>query len=273
MDMGAQQDAPDTGADASGAETADNASASSKSAGIDKGKGPEVPEVRAEPAQTTPGQATLVAPEKPAPQIPAPEKTAPAPAPAKTSAPTTTPVPTRATAAPTFKMTKIIKEKGVTPPASTAMTLHTSKGAAWISSFYTLELDGRVSLWTKSDNSLGSLKEYCMRWNATDVMDTSSSGKKTLAGTQTLAAGNPPAIPAKPMAIASELFSIQQRLYRMADATTVSIYPYISPVPKNAGCPGYGHSGFSNIFLNLADFQIHHISSIRASNPSHRGLG
>jgi hypothetical protein len=86
-----------------------------------------------------------------------------------------------------------------------------------------------------------------MRWNVADVMDTTSSGKKkTLAGTQTLAAGNPPPIPAKPMAIACELLSIQQRLYRVADATTVSIYPYISPVPENAGCPGYGHSGFSN---------------------------
>jgi hypothetical protein len=105
-------------------------------------------------------------------------------------------------------------------------------------------------------------------------MDTASSGKKkTLAGTQALVAGNPPDIPAKPRAIASELFSIQQRLYRATDATTVSIYPYISPVPENDGCLGYGYSGFSNIFLNLSEFQIHHISSIRASNPSHRGPG
>jgi hypothetical protein len=48
MDTGAQQDAPDTGADTSGARTANNAGASSKSAGIDKGKAPEVPEVQAE---------------------------------------------------------------------------------------------------------------------------------------------------------------------------------------------------------------------------------
>jgi hypothetical protein len=40
-------------------------------------------------------------------------------------------------------MTKIIKEKGVTPLASTAMTLHTSKGAARVSSFHTLELDDK----------------------------------------------------------------------------------------------------------------------------------
>jgi hypothetical protein len=50
MDKGAQQDAPDTGADTSGARTGDNAGASSKSAGIDKGKAPKVPEIRAEPA-------------------------------------------------------------------------------------------------------------------------------------------------------------------------------------------------------------------------------
>jgi hypothetical protein len=90
-----------------------------------------------------------------------------------------------------------------------------------------------------------------MRWNDADVMDTASSGKKkTLAETQTLATGNPPAIPAKPVAIDSELFSIQQRFYRVADATTVSIYPYISLVPENAGCPEYRHPGFfKNSFL------------------------
>jgi hypothetical protein len=67
MDTGAQQDAPDTGSDTSGAGTADNAGASSKSANIDKGKAPEVPEVQAKPEQAAPGQATPVIPEKPAP--------------------------------------------------------------------------------------------------------------------------------------------------------------------------------------------------------------
>jgi hypothetical protein len=167
-------------------------------------------------------------------------------------------------------MTQIVKEKHVTPPASSAMTLHTSKGAAWVSSFHTPELDGRVSLRTKSDNGLGSLKDYCMKWNDADFVDTASSGKKkTLARTQ--APGNPSAILAKP--IASELFSIQQRLYRLSEASTVSIHPYISPVPENAFCLEYGHPGFSNTIFNLAKLQIHHISSIRASNPSHRGLG
>jgi hypothetical protein len=152
-------------------------------------------------------------------------------------------------------MTQIVKEKCVTPPASSAMTLHTSKGAARVSSFHTPELEGHVSLRTKSDNSLGFLKEYCRKWNDADFVDTASSSKnKALAGAQT--AETPPAIPAKPIAIASKLFSIQQRLYHLAEATNVSIYPHISPVPENVGCLGYRHPGFSNIFFNLADFQI-----------------
>jgi hypothetical protein len=146
-----------------------------------------------------------------------PEKSSPTPA--KTGAPTKTPVPAPAKATPTppsqakstsFKMTKIIKEKSATPPASTAMTLHTSKGAAQVSSFNTPELDGRAPLQTKSGNSLGSLKEYCMKWNVADVMDTASSDKKKApAETQALVADNPSEIPARPRAIASELFSVQ----------------------------------------------------------------
>jgi hypothetical protein len=142
MDTGAQQDDPDIGADTSSTETADNACASSKSAGIDKGKGLEVPEVRAEPEQAASGQATPTTPEKLAPQTSALEKTAPAPA--KTSIPTTTPALAPAKAAPT-------------PPAQAKPT--------------TFKI---------------------------------------------------PEIPAKPRAIDSKLFSIQQRLYLVADATTVS---------------------------------------------------
>jgi hypothetical protein len=92
---------------------------------MDKGKGPEVPEIRTEPAPTASGQVTPAAPEKSAPKTLALEKTAVAPA--KTSTPTTGPAPAPAKAAPTFKMTQIIKEKSTTPPASSAMTLHTSK--------------------------------------------------------------------------------------------------------------------------------------------------
>jgi hypothetical protein len=248
MDTGAQQETPDTGAPASGAGTIEDAGAGDKSADIDKGKNPEVPEVWPEPASASPGQATPAAPEKPVSQTPALEKSATVLA--KTG---------------TFKMTQIVKNgpapaktaplpakitstTGKTPAASSAMTLHTGKEAARISSFHTPELEGRISLRTKSDKSLGSLKEHYMKWNDADFLDIASSGKKkSLAGTP--ASGNPDAevIPAKPIPIASELFSLQQRIFRLAEATNVSSFPHISPVLKNVGCPGYGHPGFFNI--------------------------
>jgi hypothetical protein len=223
MDTGAQQDTPDTGAHASGAKTAEDAGAGDKSSGIDKGKGPEVPEIRTNPAPASPGQATPAAPEKPTSKTPAPEKSAAVPAKTRT-----------------FKMTQIIKTvptpaktapaSAKPAPSSSAMTLHTGKGVAWVSFFHTLELEGRVSLQTKSDKSLGSLKEYCMKWNDADYMDTASSKKKKLAGVS--APGNPDAIPAKPIAIASELFSIQQRLHLLADATNVSTFLISPQSPK-----------------------------------------
>jgi hypothetical protein len=102
------------------------------------------------------------------------------------------------------------------------MTLHFGKAAARPSFFQTLKPEGRVSLLTKSDKSLGSLKEHCMKWNDADYMDTASSRKKNLA--KALATNNPAAILAsKPIPIASELLSIQQRLHLLADATNVSI--------------------------------------------------
>jgi hypothetical protein len=129
MDTGAQQDTPDTGANASGAETAEDAGAGDKSAGIDKGKAPEVPEVWTNPAPASPGQATPVTPEQPTPKAPTPEKSTAVPA--KTG---------------TFKMTQIIKtapSPATTAPASakpapssSAMTLHTGKGAARASFFH-----------------------------------------------------------------------------------------------------------------------------------------
>jgi hypothetical protein len=199
MDTGAQQDIPDSGANDSGARTAEDVGAGDKSAGIDKGKAPEVPEVRTNPAPASAGQATLTAPEQPPPKAPTPEKTA---VPAKTG---------------TFKMTQIIKtapSPATTAPASakpapssSAMTLHVGKGAARPSFFHTPELEGRVSLRTKSDKSLGSLKEYCTKWIDVDYMDTARSKKKKLTGVP--APGNPDIAPAKPIAIASELFSIQ----------------------------------------------------------------
>jgi hypothetical protein len=60
-------------------------------------------------------------------------------------------------------------------------------------------------------------------------MDTTSSGKlKAPAKTQALAAGGLPDIPAKPRAIASEFFQVQQKLYLISDATTVSISPLLT---------------------------------------------
>jgi hypothetical protein len=199
MDSGAQQDTPETGANTSGAGTAEDAGAGDKSAGIEKGKAPEVPEVRTNPAPVSPGQATPAAPEQPTPKAPTPEKTAVS---AKIG---------------TFKMKQIIKTappsattasaSAKPTPSSSAMTLHIGKGAAQPSFFHKPEVEGHVSLLTKSDKSLGSLKEYCTKWNDADYMDTASSKKKKLTGV--LAPGNPDVVPAKPIPIASELLSIQ----------------------------------------------------------------
>jgi hypothetical protein len=137
MDTGAQQDTPDTGANASGAGTTEDAGTGDKSAGIDKGKAPEIPEVLTNPAPASPGQATLATPEQPTAKAPTPEKSTAVPAKIGT-----------------FKMTQIIKtapSPATTAPApakpvpsSSAMTLHTGKGAARASFFHTPELEGRI---------------------------------------------------------------------------------------------------------------------------------
>jgi hypothetical protein len=223
MDTGAQPDAPDTGAPASGAGTAEDAGAGDKSVGIEKGKAPEVPEVWTDPALASAGQATPAASEQPTHKAPTAEKTV---VPAKSG---------------TFKMKQIIKTgtpsaaTAPTPakpaPSSSAMTLYFGKAAARPSFFQTSELEGRVSLLTKSDKSLGSLKKYCMKWNDADYIDTASSRKKKLA--KALAPGNPVAILAsKPIPIASELLNIQQRLHLLADATNVSILLIYPQSPK-----------------------------------------
>jgi hypothetical protein len=250
MDTGAQQDAPDTGAPTSGTGTAEDAGAGDKSTGIDKGKAPEVPEVWTDPAPASAGQATPAAPERPAPKTPATEKTS---VPAKSTAPAKSSVPAKSG---TLKIKQIIKsgtQSAATAPAkpapsSSALALHFGKAAARPSFFDTPELEGRVSLLTKSDKSIGSLKEYCTKWNDADFTDTASSKKKKLA--KDAATGNPADIlAAKPIPIASELLSIQQRLHLLADATNVSLFQIsISLVSENVGCPGYGHPGFSNTF-------------------------
>jgi hypothetical protein len=65
MDSGAQQDTPNTDANASGIGTTKDAGAGDKSAGIDKGKAPELPEVWTNPVLDSRGQATPTAPEQP----------------------------------------------------------------------------------------------------------------------------------------------------------------------------------------------------------------
>jgi hypothetical protein len=273
MDAGAQPDAPDT---------AEDVGAGDKSAGIDKGKAPEVPEVQTNPAPASVGQVTPAAPERPAPKTPATEKTS---APAKTAAPAKTSVPAKPSVpakSGTVKMKQIIKT-GTQPaptasakpaPSSSALALHLGKAAARPSFFETPELEGRVSLLTKSDKSLGSLKEYCVKWNDADCMDTASSKKNKLA--KAAATGNPADIlAAKPIPIASELLSIQQRLHLLADATNISVLLTYIPSPQKCRLSGIRTSGIFQYLLHLAVFTstVRHISSIRASNPSHRGPG
>jgi hypothetical protein len=119
MDSEAQQDTSDTGVPASGTGTAEDVGAGDTSAGIEKGKGPAVPEVRTTPAPVSTGQVTPAAPEQLAPKAPTPEQTT---APAKTG---------------TFKIQQIIKTaaspattvpaSAKPAPSSSAMTLHYGK--------------------------------------------------------------------------------------------------------------------------------------------------
>jgi hypothetical protein len=239
LDTGAQPEAPDSGAPTGDAGTTEDAGASHKSTGTDlKGKGPAVPEVRTIPEPASAGQAAPAAPEQPAPKTPAPEK---APSPAKTTAPAKTSVPDKAG---TLKLERILKsgtQSAATAPSkaasrpSSALALHLGRAATrpgYRPSFFdTPELEGRVPLETKSDQSLGSLKERCEKWNDADFMDTAESKKKKLA--EASATGNPADILAsKPIPIACELLSLQQRLHRLADATNVSLF-YICTYPQS----------------------------------------
>jgi hypothetical protein len=233
LDTEAQLEAPDSGAPTSDAGTTEDAGASHKSAGIDKGKAPEVPEVRTIPEPAPAGQAVPAAPEQPAPTTP--------PAPTKAAAPAKTTVPDTAG---TLKLERTLKsgtQPAATAPAksaprpSSALALHLGRAASrpgYRPSFFdTPELEGRVPLETKSDESLGSLKERCEKWNAADSMDTAESKKKKLA--EASATGNPADIlAAKPIPIACELLSLQQRLHRLADATNVSLF-YICTHPQS----------------------------------------
>jgi hypothetical protein len=115
------------------------------------------------------------------------------------------------------------------------LALHLGRAASWPSyrpSFFdTPELEGIVPLVTKSDQSLGSLKEHCIKWNDAGSMDTADSRSKKLA--KASATGNPSDIlAAKPIPIACELLSLQQRLHLMADATNVSPFHFYPQSPK-----------------------------------------
>jgi hypothetical protein len=232
MDTEAHQEAPDSGAPTSDAGTTEDVGASHKSAGIDKGKDPEVPEVRTIPEPASAGQAAPAAPEQTSPKTPSSQKT---PAPPKTTAPAKPAASAKSSAsakstAPAKSGTLQIRE---TPAGTHSRPLHISKAAfrpGYRTSFFdTPELEGRVSLETKSDQSLGSLKEHCAKWNEASYMDTADSRKKKMA--EALASGDPTDfLAAKPIPIACELLSLQQRLHKLADATNVSplnlyIYP------------------------------------------------
>jgi hypothetical protein len=228
MDTEAHQEAPDTGAPSSDAGTTEDAGASHKSAGIDKGKDPEVPEVRTIPEPASGGQATPAAPEQASPQTPSSEKTT---APAKPAAPAKSSAPAKTG---TLKIERVLKfgtQPAATAPAkaaprpSSAVALHLGRAASrpgYRTNFFdTPELEGIVPLETKSDQSLGSLKEQCVQWNEASNMDTADSRSKKMA--EASATGNPADIlAAKPIPIACEFLSLQQRLHKLADATNVS---------------------------------------------------
>jgi hypothetical protein len=227
MDTGAHQETPDSGTPTSDAGTTEDAGASHKSAGIDKVKAPEVPEVRTIPEPASAGQAASAAPEQPAPKTPSVEKT---PAPAKTAAPAKTSAPAKS------GILKFLPTKSGTPSATTApskaasrtssaMALHLGRAATWpgyrTNFFDTPELEGIIPLGTKSDQSLGSLKEHYARWNEASCMDTADSRNKKMA--EGLVSGDPTDfLAAKPIPIACELLCLQQRLHKLADATNVS---------------------------------------------------
>jgi hypothetical protein len=241
-----------------GAGTTEDAGASHKSTGIDKGKAPEVPEIWTIPEPASAGQAAPAAPEQLAPKTPAPEK---APAPAKPAAPAKTTAPAKSG---TLKIERVLKsgtQSTVTTPVkaasrpSSALALHFGKAAAQPSFFDMPELEGRVSLLTKSDQSLGSLKEHCEKWNDADTLDTAESRKKMVA--KASATSNPTDIlAAKPIPVACELLSIQQQLHLLADATNVSPFYIDIPSPRKCRLSGIRTSGIFKHLLHLAVFQI-----------------
>jgi hypothetical protein len=175
------------------------------------------------------------------PKTPSAKKT---PAPAKTAALAKTSIPDKTSAPVKSGTLKIQLTKFGTPSAATApskaasrpssaLALHLGRAATrpgYRPSFFdTPALEGHIPLEMKSDQSLGSLKEHSVRWNDAGCMDTADSRSKKMA--EASATGNPSDIlAAKPIPIACELLSLQQRLHLVADATNVSLlYLYTYP--------------------------------------------
>jgi hypothetical protein len=112
----------DTGAQPDVSNTADNAGASDKSAGIDKGKGPAIPEVQTTSAPSSAGQATSAVPKQAAPETPSTKKTS---IPAKPASSAKTTVPAKSTAPAKsgtlkIKPTKLGTQSAATAPAKAA---------------------------------------------------------------------------------------------------------------------------------------------------------
>jgi hypothetical protein len=93
---------------------------------------------------------------------------------------------------------------------------------------------------TLSSQSLGSLKDYCVNWNAADTMeDTASSGNPKTPATSKNIASSGSEIPAKPRIIAKEFFKAQQHLFQIVGATTVSnFYSFLNHIsPQSLKMP------------------------------------
>jgi hypothetical protein len=106
-------------------------------------------------------------------------------------------------------------------------------------------------------------------------MDTADSRSKKMA--EASATGKPSDIlAAKPIPIACELLSLQQRLHQLADATNVSpLYLYTYPQsPKMSAVRDSDIRDFPILFYFAVLYLFADIlSSSRASNPSHREPG
>jgi hypothetical protein len=90
-------------------------------------------------------------------------------------------------------------------------------------------------------------------------MDTAESKKKKLA--EASATGNPTDIlAAKPIPIACELLSLQQRLHLLADATNVSSLYIDIPSPRKCRLSGIWTSGIFQHLLHLAVFQLNYLT-------------